>query len=170
MTLPLSHVIVAIATLVSPAVNSSATDDVTARPSFSEPSFSPDKREIVFSSGGDIWTVPATGGDARLLVSNPATERRPFFSPDGTRLAFTSTRTGNGDLYVLTLSSGDLTRITFDDGLDLLDGWSRDGKYLYFSSTSRDIAGNNDVFRVRSTGSTPMAVAGDRYSNEYWSS
>ena len=147
-----------------------ASDDFEAKPSFSEPSFSPDGREIVFASGGDIWTVPASGGEARLLVSNPATERRPFFSPDGSRLAFVSTRTGNGDVYVLTLSSGELERITFDDGSDLLDGWSRDGKYLYFSSTSRDIAGMNDVYRVSSTGGTPMQVAGDRYSNEYWSS
>lgn len=172
MTLPLSHLIVALATLSasSSAVPTRHVDDVVARPSFSEPSFSPDKREIVFSSGGDIWTVPASGGDARLLISNPATERRPFFSPDGSRIAFTSTRSGNGDIYVLTLRSGDLERITFDDGLDLLDGWSRDGKYLYFSSTSRDIAGNNDVFRVSSSGGTPNAVAGDRYANEYWSS
>ncbi len=169
MTLPLSRLIIALAAIGS-AAPSTTTDDPPARPSFSEPSFSPDKREIVFSSGGDLWTVPAAGGDARLLVSNPATERRPFFSPDGSRVAFTSTRTGNGDIYILTLANGDLTRITFDDGLDLLDGWSRDGKYLYFSSTSRDIAGNNDVFRVSSKGGTPMAVAGDRYSNEYWSS
>jgi Tol biopolymer transport system component len=169
MTLPLSRLVVALAALGAP-IASTTTDDPPARPSFSEPSFSPDKREIVFSSGGDLWTVPASGGDARLLVSNPATERRPFFSPDGSRLAFTSTRTGNGDLYILTLANGNLERITFDDALDLLDGWSRDGKYLYFTSSSRDIAGNNDVFRVSAAGGTPMAVAGDRYAGEYWSS
>ncbi len=149
---------------------STVVDEPVGRPSLSEPSFSPDHREIAFASGGDIWTVPASGGDARLLISHPATERRPFYSPDGTRLAFTSTRTGNGDIYVLTLATGDLDRITFDDGLDLLDGWSHDGKYLYFSSTSRDISGMNDVFRVSSAGGTPMQVAGDRYVNEYWSS
>jgi Tol biopolymer transport system component/C-terminal processing protease CtpA/Prc len=169
MTLPLSRLVVALAAIGS-ATPSGLADDPAPRPSFSEPSFSPDKREIVFASGGDIWTVPAQGGDARLLISNAATERRPFFSPDGNRLAFTSTRTGNGDIYILNLSSGELNRITFDDALDLLDGWSRDGKYLYFSSTSRDIAGNNDVFRVKASGGTPMAVAGDRYAAEYWSS
>lgn len=45
----------------------------TAKPTFIEPSLSPDAREIVFASGGDLWTVPATGGDARLIVSHPAT-------------------------------------------------------------------------------------------------
>ena len=70
-----------------------------ALPSFAEPGISPDGSTIAFVSGGDIWEVAARGGDARLLVSHPATESRPLFSPDGTRLAFTSTRTGNGDVY-----------------------------------------------------------------------
>jgi Tol biopolymer transport system component/C-terminal processing protease CtpA/Prc len=170
MSIPLSRVILALASAAFVNPTSTATDDPAPRPSFSEPGFSPDRREIAFASGGDIWTVPATGGEARLLVSNPATERKPIYSPDGSKLAFVSTRTGNGDIYVLSLVSGDLQRITFDDGLDLLDGWSRDGKYLYFSSLSRDISGMNDVFRVSSSGGTPMAVAGDRYVNEYWSS
>ena len=140
----------------------------TAKPTFIEPSLSPDTREIVFASGGDLWTVAATGGDARLIVSHPATESRPLWSPDGTRLAFVSTRTGNGDIYVLTLATGTLQRITFDDGLDQLGAWSRDGQWLWFHSTSRDIAGMNDVYRVPSGGGTPMIVTGDRYASEYW--
>src|SRR5688572_28240339 len=138
------------------------------RPYFSEPSLSPDRKEIAFVSGGDIWTVPSTGGVAALLVSHPATESRPVYSPNGEQLAFISTRTGNGDIYLLTLASGDLKRITFDDALDQLDGWSRDGAWLYFSSTSRDI-GLNDVFRVSTTGGTPMLVSADRYTNEFFS-
>ncbi len=86
-----------------------------------EPAMSPDRKEIVFVSGGDIWTVPASGGAASLLVSHPATESRPAFSPDGKRLAFVSNRTGNGDIYVLDFESNDLRRITFDDALDSLD-------------------------------------------------
>ncbi|HKY98256.1 MAG TPA: S41 family peptidase [Gemmatimonadaceae bacterium] len=169
MTLPLSYVVAALTTLAASLPVTPAAVDTEPRLSFAEPALSPDGREIVFTSGGDIWTVPAQGGEARLLVSHPATERKPIFSPDGSKLAFTSLRTGNGDVYVLTLKTGELDRITFDDGLDLLDGWSRDGKYLYFSSTSRDIAGMNDVYRVSASGGTPMIVAGDRYSNEYWS-
>ncbi len=140
-----------------------------ARPYFSEPSLSPDRKEIAFVSGGDIWTVSSSGGVAALLVSHPATESRPMFSPDGTKLAFISTRTGNGDLYVLTLASGELKRLTHDDGLDQLDGWSRDGAWLYFSSTSRDIGGLNDVFRISAAGGTPMQVSADRYTNEFFS-
>jgi len=137
-------------------------------PSFAEPGISPDGSTIAFVSGGDIWEVPARGGDARLLVSHPATESRPLFSPDGKRLAFTSTRTGNGDVYVVSLATGELTRLTFDDANELVTGWSGDGKYVYFSSTSHDISGMSDVYRVASDGGTPMPVAADRYTTEYF--
>ena len=99
----------------------------------------PNRAEIAFVSGGDIWTAPLAGGEAHLLVSHPANETRPMYSPDGTRLAFVSNRTGNGDLYVLNLATGALQRITFDDAAEQLDGWSRDGKYLYFSSTAQEV-------------------------------
>src|SRR5438552_19024254 len=102
---------------------------VAPLPSLAEPGIAPDGSTIAFVSGGDIWEVPARGGDARLLVSHPATESRPLFSPDGKRLAFASSRTGNGDVYVLTPATGDLTRLTFDDASDLGTGWSTDGKW-----------------------------------------
>lgn len=140
-----------------------------AKPYFTEPSLSPDRKEIAFVSGGDIWTVPATGGVASLLVSHSANEGRPLYSPDGKQLAFISNRTGGGDIYILTFASGELRRLTFDDGLDLLDGWSRDGRWIYFSSTAKDIGGVNDVYRVSSAGGTPMAISADRYANEFFS-
>jgi tricorn protease len=138
------------------------------RPYFTEPSLSPDRKEIAFVSGGDIWTVPASGGIASLLVSHSANEARPLYSPDGRQLAFISSRTGNGDIYLLTLATGDLKRLTFDDGLDQLDGWSRDGRWIYFSSTSRDVGGLNDLYRVSVNGGTPMTVSADRYTNEFF--
>src|SRR6188508_3787102 len=80
---------------------------------FTDPAISPDRSEIAFVSGGDIWAVPAAGGEARLLVSHPANESRPLYSPDGRKLAFISTRTGAGDIYVLTFATGALARVTF---------------------------------------------------------
>src|SRR5260370_3433696 len=65
-----------------------------AQPYFTEPAISPDGSEIAFVSGGDVWTVPAAGGEAHLLISNPANESRPLYSPARRRLAFISTRTG----------------------------------------------------------------------------
>lgn len=132
-----------------------------------EPALSPDRKEIAFVSGGDIWSVAAEGGPARLLVAHPANESKPLFSPDGRYLAFGSNRTGNGDIYILEVSSGALRRLTFDDSNDQLDAWSRDGKWIYFSSSSRDIAGMNDIYRISASGGTPMQVSSDRYTSEF---
>ncbi|HMO79384.1 MAG TPA: S41 family peptidase [Pyrinomonadaceae bacterium] len=132
-----------------------------------EPSLSPDRKEIAFVSGGDIWTVPAEGGIAQLLISHPANESRPLFSPDGRHLAFVSNRTGNGDIYIMDLATGSVRRLTFDDAAENLDAWSRDGAWIYFSSTARDIAGMNDIYRVPASGGTPMQVSSDRYTTEF---
>jgi tricorn protease len=139
-----------------------------ARSSFGEPGISPDGATVAFVSGGDIWEVASAGGDARLLVSHPATESRPLFSPDGSRLAFTSTRSGNGDVYTLTFASGEVTRLTFDDANEQVTGWSPDSRSVYFSSTSHDLTGMQDVYRVGSDGGMPMPVAADRYTTEYF--
>jgi tricorn protease len=136
-------------------------------PYLTEPAICPTRPEIAFVSGGDIWMVSAKGGEAHLLVSHPADESRPLYSPDGSQLAFVSTRTGNGDIYLLTLATGGLKRLTFDDGLDQLDGWSRDGRWLYFSSGSHDVNRKNDIYRVSVEGGTPMAVSADRFTNEF---
>lgn len=137
-------------------------------PYFTEPALSPDRTEVVFVSGGDIWTALLGGGEARLLVSHAATEARPLYSPDGKRLAFVSERTGGGDLYLLTFATGELKRLTFSDSNDRLDAWSRDGKWLYFTSGAYDIR-SNDVWRVSVEGGTPMQVSSDRFTGEYFS-
>jgi tricorn protease len=139
----------------------------TTLPSLSDPAISPDGREIAFVSGGDIWTVAAAGGEAHLLVTHPATESRPLYSPDGSKLAFVSTRTGAGNIYVLTLATGELTRLTYSDRPDSLDGWSHDGKWVYFTSAVNDVAGQGDIFRVSSAGGTPLEVSHERYLNEF---
>ncbi len=136
-------------------------------PYLSEPALCPTRPEMAFVSGGDIWVAPAKGGEAHLLVSDPAEESRPLYSPDGTKLAFVSTRTGGGDIYILTLASGELKRLTFDDRLDQLDSWSRDGRWIYFSNGSQDVGGKNDLFRVSAEGGTPMPVSADRFTNEF---
>ncbi|WP_434478794.1 DPP IV N-terminal domain-containing protein [Gemmatimonas sp.] len=112
--------------------------------------------------------MPATGGDARLLIAHPANDARPLYSPDGATLAFTSSRTGNGDIYLFDLRNGALRRLTFDDANEALSAWSRDGKWLYFHSNTGDISGMQDVYRVPASGGTPMAVAGDRYASEFF--
>ncbi|MHB8484518.1 MAG: S41 family peptidase [Candidatus Acidiferrales bacterium] len=168
------YLLLVIAALVATTVpahaqkTSASAPTEKARPAYSEPGVSPDGKEIAFISGGDIWTVPASGGEARLLVSDTATDSRPLYSPDGTRLAYVSARDGSGNVYMLTFATGEVKRLTYDDTLDRVDGWSRDGKWIYFSSANHDISYMNDVYRVSVDGGTPMAVAADRYANEYF--
>jgi len=140
-----------------------------AAPSLGEPSLSPDGSEVVFVSGGDIWTAPAQGGTAQLLVSDPATESRPIFSPDGARLAFMSNRGGTTNIYLMTLATGEVKRLTWADANEQLDGWSRDGKWVYFTSGVNDVGRQGDIFRVSSDGGTPLEVSREVYLNEFQS-
>ena len=136
------------------------------RVSFAQPAISPDGSRIAFVSGGAIWEVPATGGAAHLLVADKGADSRPLFSPQGDKLAFVSDATGDGDIYVLNLASGKLSRVTYADGRDELSGWSHDGQWVYFSSARDNAGGFNGVYRVRVTGGTPMPVSLETYRNE----
>jgi tricorn protease len=141
------------------------------QPPMYEPGLSPDGSEIAFVSGGQIWTVASSGGDARLLVADSATKSRPIYSPDGKAIAYSSTRTGNGDIYIMDLGNGASRRLTWDDAPEYLSGWSHDGKWLYFYSSSREIFTSrrywNDIWRVAASGGTPMPVVAETYINEY---
>lgn len=137
------------------------------KPTLAEPSLSPDGAEIAFVSGGDIWTVSAAGGTASLLVTDAATEGRPLYSPDGRELAFTSTRAGAANVYVLTLATGKLRRLTWSDANEQLDGWSRDGRWIYLSGPANEVARQNDVYRVAAGGGTPLEVSRERFLNEF---
>ncbi len=97
----------------------------------------------------------------------PPKKPRPLYSPDGTRLAFQSTRTGANDIYILTFATGALQRITYTDAAVTLDAWSRDGQWLYFTSSANDVAGQGDIFRVHATGGTPLEVSRERYLAEF---
>ncbi|HET7223748.1 MAG TPA: S41 family peptidase [Rhodanobacteraceae bacterium] len=136
------------------------------KPSFSQPAISPDGSRIAFVSGGAIWEVPAAGGAAHLMVADKGADSRPLFSPDGNKLAFVSDATGDGDVYVLDIATGMLTRLTYADGRDELSGWSHDGNWIYFSSARDNVGGFNAVYRVRASGGTPMPVSLEAYRNE----
>jgi tricorn protease len=137
------------------------------KPALAEPALSPDGAEIAFASGGDIWTVPAAGGTAHLLVTDPATESRPIWSPDGSQLAFLSTRNGAPNIYIVTLATGAVRRLTWSDSAEQLDAWSRDGRWIYFSSGANDVARQTDVYRVAVAGGTPLEVSRERFLNEF---
>ncbi|NKB88804.1 MAG: amidohydrolase family protein [Acidobacteria bacterium] len=65
---------------------------------------SPDGSTLVFDLLGDLYTLPAAGGQAVRLTSGLAHDTQPTFSPDGTRVAFISDRSGSDNLWVLDLT------------------------------------------------------------------
>ncbi|MCA9311445.1 MAG: PD40 domain-containing protein, partial [Phycisphaerales bacterium] len=107
------------------------------------PSISPDGRTIVFTWRGDLWRVDARGGHAMRLTSNPATELRSAWSPDGSLIAFESDRTGAVNLYTMRPDGRDIRAVTETDLDCSLSGFSGDGRALLFSA-SRE----GDVYRA----------------------
>src|ERR1043165_393813 len=83
---------------------------------------------VAFEYAGDLWTVARSGGQARRLTSTPGVEIDPYFSPDGSQIAFTATVAGNTDVYVVPTAGGDPKRLTYHPGVDRARGWKPDGK------------------------------------------
>ena len=80
---------------------------------------SPDGKTIVFTYKGDLFSVPATGGMARQLTTNPAYDAYPVWSPDGSKIAFASAREGSLDVYVISPYGGVPTRLTTNSGSEI---------------------------------------------------
>lgn len=98
--------------------------------SVSDFALSPDGQTLAFAWAGDLWSVPSTGGAARPLTRDPADDREPRFSPDGTEIAFTSNRTGTYQVYVMPAAGGAPEALTaHSEGYGLLE-YAPDGASL----------------------------------------
>jgi tricorn protease len=122
-----------------------------------EPCPSPDGTEVVFCFRGDLWTAPLSGGFMRCMVPGGSTETSPSYSPDSRFIAFTSSRSGGGDVYVMDASGGSSTRLTYHSGMDRVLCWSASSDSIYFQS-SREV-GDSWVYSVPVSGGTPSPVA-----------
>lgn len=88
---------------------------------------SPDGRTIVFDLLGDIYTMPAAGGEARPILDGPAMQRSPVFSRDGRSIAFISDRGGSDNVWVARADGSEAAPVTHET-VDLLTGpaWGPD--------------------------------------------
>ena len=87
---------------------------------------------VVFVCEGDLWSVPASGGLARRLTSNPGEITTPVFSPDGALLAFAGRNEGSSEVYLMPAAGGPSRRLTFLGATSSAVGWSLDGETIIF--------------------------------------
>ena len=98
------------------------------------PAISPDGRQIAFSYKGDLYTVAATGGQARQLTTNAAYDAYPVWSPDGQQIAFASTREGSMDVYIMNSQGGTPRRLTTHSGSEIPIAFKDNGSILFSSA------------------------------------
>jgi Tol biopolymer transport system component len=105
-----------------------------------EPELSPDGKHTAVSvldaSSGtvQIWLYDLAGGTGSRFTLGSSANRFPIWSPDGSRVYFSSNRKGSGDLYVKSASgAGDEEQVFHSDGWVWPSGCSRDGRFLAFT-------------------------------------
>ncbi len=115
---------------------------------------------IAFTTDQDqiphIYTVNPDGADTRSLSSeNQTADGTPCWSPDGSKIAFTSNRSGDYEIWVMNADGSERQRLTRRSGFDALPSWSPDGSKIVFTGEIRDEegVGNLEIFSVNSDGS-----------------
>ncbi len=113
-----------------------------------------------------LWIVDARSGEAKQITEgNDWNDSDPQWSPDGTRLAFVSNRTGkeyeenrNSDVWVISAAGGKLTKISDHDEADNQPRWSPDGKWIAFTGELHD-RDHPKIWLAPSAGGAPSTLA-----------
>ena len=113
---------------------------------------------VIFSFRGNIWQVNEDGSSPRQLTRLDARDVKPRFSPDGQWIAFTSSRNGNPDVYVMPAAGGEPKRLTWYSGNDEVQYWTPDGKRILFSSARGPMAWDSPLYTVGVDGDLPVAI------------
>src|SRR3989441_2026620 len=119
-------------------------DDYIALKSVGDPQLSPDGKWVAYTvtepslkdnrGTPRIWLADVASGQSGELPAGPGSDRQPRWSPDGTTLAFVSTRQNGAQLWVLTLGGGEAREVTtLPEGV-FAPVWLRDGRALLVRS------------------------------------
>ena len=116
---------------------------------------SPDGRELVFALMGDLYRMPITGGAATRITSGMAWDIQPKWSPDGSRIAFTSDRGGGNNLWTIAADGSDPVQVS-DEDYRLLNTptWTPDGQFVIGRKhfTSRRSLGAGELWMYHAAG------------------
>ena len=124
---------------------------------------SPDGNSIAFSWLGDIWIADIETGCATRITDHVAHDWGPVWFPDGSRLAFTSNRDGNDDVYTVPVTGGSPTRHTWHGNYDVVLDVAPDQQSLLIRSYRRLYA--SDLYEVDLEGGLPRPVTNNMGHN-----
>ena len=99
-----------------------------------------------------------SAGAADRFISSTRIESGPQFSPDGTKIAFESTRSGVYEIWMCQSNGNGLLQLTHFNSPTGTPRWSPDGQQIAFDSLS---AGNADIFVIDSRGGAPRKLTSD---------
>ena len=122
---------------------------------------------LTYKVNTNIWqtSVPANAHQPpnRIVVSTRE-DAEPCISPDGKRLAFSSTRSGNSEIYVSALDGSNPVQLTSMKATDTgTPRWSPDGKWIVFDSRAE---GHGDIFVISPDGGTPRRLTTEPSDNQ----
>lgn len=124
---------------------------------------SPDGTMVAFSWSGDIWTAGVDSGECTRITDHVAYDHHPAWFPSSDRLAFSSNRDGNDDVYSVSISGGEPERHTWNFVADYVQDVHPDGSRILFRS-ARDLF-SYDLYEVDTEGGLEYPITNDTSRN-----
>ncbi len=114
---------------------------------------------LTFTAGDDVWLAPAAGGRAWRLSADDVPVSYPRFSRDGSRVAWTSWRDGNPEVYSADTEGSTAGRLTYwGDPQTRVTGWTAAGEVLAVTSANQPAAKYRRAYAVPGDGTPPRLL------------